>query len=124
MRDAPAAGIDPLGMGAGQADQDAVRAAVRLVEQHAENLGFFAAHHVGQAVALDQAGHDVHGRGAMARHDGEQRADAFQVDRHVQVGGFLPALGAADHAAGNHRQRGFGPQPVAASLLESQFEAR
>ncbi|MNR24666.1 hypothetical protein D3C85_1417630 [compost metagenome] len=61
--------------------------------------------------------------GALAVHHGQQRADPFQVHRHVQVGRFLPALGAADHAAGNHGQGGLGAQPVAAGLVEGQFES-
>ena len=111
------------GMRAGQADQQAGVRNGAGVAQHAEDLGFLAAHHVGQAVALDQAGHDVDGRGAGSLDHGQQRADAVQGHRHVEVGGFLPALGAADHAAGDHGQRGLGSQPVAASLFEGQFEA-
>ncbi|MNK66491.1 hypothetical protein D3C87_858090 [compost metagenome] len=110
-------------MRAGQADQHAIGIAAGLVEHHAEDLGFFAAHHVGQAVPLDQAGHDVDRGGAVAVHHRQQGADAFQVHGHVQVGGFFPALGAADHAAGDHGQGGFGAQPVAAGLIEGQVEA-
>jgi hypothetical protein len=119
-------------MRAGQADQHAIGGVgvgcAGLVEHDAEHLGLFPAHHVGQAVALDQAGHDVQrggvGAGARAFDHGQQGADAFQVDRHVQVGRFLPALRAADHAAGDHGQGGFGAQPIAASLFEGQVKAR
>ncbi|MNY14351.1 hypothetical protein D3C86_1475250 [compost metagenome] len=76
-------------------------------------------------MALDQAGHDVYRRGvgACAVDHGQQGADACQVDGHVQVRRFLPALGAADHAAGDDGQRRFGAQPVAASLFKRQVEA-
>ncbi len=122
--DLAAARVDPFRVGAGQADQHAVGGVAGLVEQHAEDLRFFAAHHVGQAVTLDQAGDDVHRRGAVALDARQQGADACQVDRHVEVGGFLPALRAADHAAGDHRQLRFGSQPIAAGLFESQFKTR
>ncbi|KAG0763495.1 hypothetical protein G6F22_018415 [Rhizopus arrhizus] len=73
-------------------------------------------------MALDQARHDVH-RGRVAAFDfRQQRSDAFQVDGHIQISRFFPALRAAHHAASDHRQRGFGAHPVAAGLLERQVE--
>ena len=34
----------------------------------------------------------------------------------------MPALGAADHAAGNHRHTGLRVEPVTAGLIERQFK--
>jgi hypothetical protein len=75
-----------------------------------------------EALALDEAGHDMQRR-AGAFDAREPGGDAVQVHGHVQIGRFLPALGAADHAAGDHRQRRLGAQPVAAGLFEGQLEA-
>ncbi|MNI76718.1 hypothetical protein D3C73_1329670 [compost metagenome] len=49
-------------------------------------------------------------------------AERGDVRRRVAVRRFAPALGAADHATGNHRQLRLGIEPVTACLIESQFK--
>jgi len=49
-------------------------------------------------------------------------AEGGDVCRRIAVGRFTPALGAADHATGNHRQAGLFVKPVAACLVKGQFK--
>ncbi|MNX98795.1 hypothetical protein D3C86_1312150 [compost metagenome] len=122
VHDAAVGHFHPFRMAARQADQQISARLARQVLQHAEHLGLFAAHHVRQRRTLDDAGHDVHIDAAQAAHGLQGSTERGDVRRRVAVGRFAPALGTADHAAGNHRQIRLGIEPVAASLIEGQLE--
>ncbi|MNP61360.1 hypothetical protein D3C76_1565370 [compost metagenome] len=49
-------------------------------------------------------------------------AEVGDVRRRVAIGRFAPALGAADHAAGDDRQVGLFVEPVTTGLVEGQFK--
>ncbi|MNI76651.1 hypothetical protein D3C73_1328960 [compost metagenome] len=59
---------------------------------------------------------------AHTAHGLQGSAEIGDIGRRVAVRRFAPALGAADHATGNHRQIGLRIQPVAAGIKERQFK--
>ena len=60
MGDAAIDHFHPFRMTARQTDQQITARLARQILQHAEDLGFFAAHHIRQARTLDHTRHDVH----------------------------------------------------------------
>ncbi len=122
--DAAALRHHPLAVGAGQADQPGARVFGGPQGQHAQHLGLFAAHHVGQLPGLQQAGHDVQRLAAGAFHPGQPLRQRIERGGRVQVARVAPALGTAHHAAGEQRKVRRGSQPVAAGVLQGALEGR
>ncbi len=71
---------------------------------------------------LDHAGHDMHLDAAKAADSLQRATEAGDVGRGFAVRGLAPALGAADHATGNHGQPWLGVEPIATGVVECQFE--
>ena len=92
--------------------------------ERADDLGFLAAHHVRQAPGrragkvARNAGHDPH-RPAMRRLDRNGLCrQRRRIGRARHIRRLAPALGAADHAAGEQRQFRLVLEPISGQLRQ------
>ncbi|MNL35230.1 hypothetical protein D3C87_1572460 [compost metagenome] len=122
MHDAAIAHFHPFRMAARQPYQQVSARLAREGLQNTEDLGLFAAHHVRQVRTLNHTRHDMHIDATQTAHGLQGGSEIGNVGRRIAVGRFAPALGAADHAAGDHRQIGLSIEPVRAGLVESQLK--
>ena len=119
--DAAALHRDPFAVGAGQHQRDVLGVQQAEQAQRAEDLGFFAAHHVGQPGQVGaQAGHDGDAASArvIARQPTQLRCQIGQARRAGAVRRLDPALAAAHHAGHQAGQAGVGCAPGAEFGLE------
>ena len=87
-------------MGAGQAEYMPPPGQLGMQAQRTQDLGFFAAHHIGRAgfSPAGKAGQD--GNGAPGRFKAQGRGrDGLRFGRALQIGHFAPADGRTHHAA-------------------------
>ena len=116
--------LRPLGMRARQQHAGAL-GPLRVVEQRAGDLDFFAAHDVWQFVGLveQNARRNQEVGAESAGHGDAFVGELLDIGRATHVRRFLPTLCAADHAAGHHRNVGPMRQPVAGDLGEGLLVA-